>query len=341
MSDLAYPRKDKAFLEKTMECLMLVRKFEEKLLLLFGQGKIYGTTHLCVGEEATGVGSVFALEPWDYILSTHRGHGQTLAKGASVKAMMAEMLGKEAGTNRGRGGSIHITDTSVNALGVGGILGASCPVACGVALSFKMRGEKDRIAAVFFGDGSANEGAVHEAMNLAAAWRLPVLFICTNNGYGMSTPLKKAVNDTDLTKRGYPYGIRSTEVDGNDVLAVIETVGEARAYIVREERPAFVVEHTYRTCGHSKSDCNRYRTKEEIAEWESKNPVARFARSLLENGFTEAELAAMDERTDKAIDEAAAYAEACPAPAASAAELEAEAYDERNAGEERRKSGDA
>ncbi|MDR2771488.1 MAG: thiamine pyrophosphate-dependent dehydrogenase E1 component subunit alpha [Clostridiales Family XIII bacterium] len=326
MEDSAQLCEDKALLERLMERMLLVRKFEDAVLSLFKQGKLHGTTHLCVGEEATGVGSVFALEPQDCILSTHRGHGQVLAKGVSAKDMMAEMLGKEAGTNRGRGGSMHIADVRVNALGVGGVIGAGCPIACGVALSFKLRGEKDRIAAVFFGDGSANEGAVHEAMNLAAAWRLPLLFICTNNGYGMSTPLRRAVNDTDLTKRGYPYGIRSTETDGNDATAVYEAVREARAYILREERPAFIVEHTYRTSGHSKSDGNKYRTEEEIAHWQSKNPIARFAKFMLRNGFSEAELEAIDRRAAAEIAEATAYAEACPYPAASPQELEAEAY---------------
>jgi pyruvate dehydrogenase E1 component alpha subunit len=274
------------------------------------------------------VGSVFALAPQDCILSTHRGHGQVLAKGVSVKDMMAEMLGKEAGTNRGRGGSMHIADVGLNALGVGGVIGAGCPIACGVALSFKLRGEKDRIAAVFFGDGASNEGAVHEAMNLAAAWRLPLLFICTNNGYGMSTPLEKAVNDVDLTKRGYPYGMRSAEADGNDVLAVYTAVAATRAYIVEEERPALIVEHTYRTSGHSKSDGNLYRTEEEIAYWQSNNPVARFAKVLRDSGFSEADIAAIDERTTAAIAEAAAYAEACPYPSASPRELEAEVYSE-------------
>jgi pyruvate dehydrogenase E1 component alpha subunit len=326
MSDPALLRQDRAFLEKVMERMMLVRKFEDAVLALFKKGKIHGTTHLCVGEEATGVGSVFALRPQDCVLSTHRGHGQLLAKGVSAKDMMAEMLGREAGTNRGRGGSMHVANVGVNAFGVGGVIGAGCPIACGVALSFKLRGEKDRVAAVFFGDGSSNEGAVHEAMNLAAAWRLPLLFICTNNGYGMSTPLKKAVNDTDLTKRAHPYGIRSTEVDGNDVLAVCAAVGAARAYIIEEERPAFIVEHTYRTSGHSKSDRNRYRSAEEIAYWQSENPVARFAKVMLDSGFSEADIAAIDERTTAAIAEATAYAEACPYPAVSPRELEAETY---------------
>jgi len=326
MKDLDSLLKDRAFLERTMEYLMLVRKFEEKVFSLFGQGKVHGTTHLGIGEEATGVGSCFALEEQDYILATHRGHGQVLAKGSPVNGMMAEILGKEAGIDRGRGGSMHLADLSVNALGMDGILGASCPIGCGIALAFKMRGEKNRVAAVFFGDGSMNQGAVHEAMNLAATWKLPVLFICVNNYYGMSTALNRVVNDTDLTKRGIPYGIKTWEVDGNDVLAVWLTVREAREYVVTEGKPAFIVEHTYRTSGHSKSDGNAYRSKEEIARWLEKNPVARFSEVLLANGFTRAELDAIDERTTVIIDQAAEYAEGCADPRASARELEAEVY---------------
>jgi pyruvate dehydrogenase E1 component alpha subunit len=155
---------------------------------------------------------------------------------------------------------------------------------------------------------------------------LPVLFICTNNGYGMSTPLSKVVNDTDLTKRGYPFGIRSAQVDGNDVLAVYQMVKEARAYIIREQKPAFIVEHTYRTSGHSKSDGNKYRTKEEIAEWKAKNPVVRFTRVMLDNGFTPEEIDAIDAETTRTIEEAVAYAEACPNPTATPEEMLSEVY---------------
>jgi pyruvate dehydrogenase E1 component alpha subunit len=287
---------------------------------------LYGTTHLGVGEEATGVGTCFALKPQDCVISSHRGHGQTLAKGADLKDMMAEILGKEAGSNRGRGGSMHIAAPASNVYGMGGIIGASSPVACGMALAFKMRDERDRVAAVFFGDGATNEGAVHEAFNLAATWQLPVLFVCTNNGYGMSTPLRKAVNDMDLTKRAIPFGIRSYEVDGNDVLSVYATVSEAREYVVTRQRPAFIVEHTYRTSGHSKSDVNRYRTKEEIAEWLDKNPVARFSKVMLANGFSQEELDEINVRQDSLIKEAVAYAETCPDPVATPEGLGLEAY---------------
>jgi pyruvate dehydrogenase E1 component alpha subunit len=326
MDDFTVIAPDRRFLERVMEYMMLVNKFEEQVFALFAQGKVHGTTHLGVGEEGTGVGSVFALEEQDYIFATHRGHGQVISKGAPVKSVMAEILAKEAGANRGRGGSMHIADIGVNALCIDGVLGQSCPIACGVGLAIKMRREANRIAVVFFGDGSMNQGAVHEAMNLAAVWKLPVLFICVNNTYGMSTPLSKVVADTDLVKRGYPYGIRSVQVDGNDVLAVYKTVREAREYIIKEGKPAFVVENTYRTSGHSKSDANQYRTKEEIAEWKAKSPIARFRKVMIENGFTEAEIDAVDARTAKMIEEATAYAENCPNPAVSPEEIEAEVY---------------
>jgi pyruvate dehydrogenase E1 component alpha subunit len=313
-------------MERAMEYMMLVNKFEEQVFALFAQGKVHGTTHLGVGEEGTCVGSVFALEEQDYIFATHRGHGQVISKGAPIKNVMAEILAREAGANHGRGGSMHIADIGVKALCIDGVLGQSCPIACGVGLSFKMKKQNDRIAVVFFGDGSMNQGAVHEAMNLAAVWRLPVLFICINNTYGMSTPLNKVVADTDLAKRGYPFGIRSVQVDGNDVLAVHRTVREAREYIIKEGKPAFVLENTYRTSGHSKSDANQYRTKEEIAEWKAKSPIARFRKVMLENGFTEAEVSAIDERTTKAIEEATAYAESCPDASATPEQIEAETY---------------
>jgi pyruvate dehydrogenase E1 component alpha subunit len=318
--------KDRAFLKRVMENLMLSRKFEEEVFDLFGQGKVHGTTHLGIGEEGTAVGTIFALESQDYALVSHRGHGQVLAKGSSPKDMMAEILAREAGVNRGRGGSMHLSDIRYNTLGMDGVLGQACPIACGIGLSFKMRGEKDRIVAVFFGDGSMNQGAVHEAFNLAATWQLPVLFVCTNNTYGMSTPLSKVVNDMDLTKRGYPYDIRSSEVDGNDVLATYEAVKEAREYIVSEQKPAFIVEHTYRTSGHSKSDGNQYRTKEEIAEWKANNPVIRFSSVMLANGFSQQEVDAIDEETTQIIKDAVVYAESCPDPTATPEGLEAEAY---------------
>ncbi len=307
-----------------MEALMVSRKFEERVFTLFAQGKVYGTTHLGVGEEATAIGSTFALKEGDYMLATHRGHAQAIGKGIDPKAVMAEILAKETGVNRGRGGSMHIADVEKGVLGANGILGASGPIACGAGLYIKMKAIPDRVVAVFFGDGATNQGAMHEAMNLASTWKLPVLFICINNQYGMSMPLSRSVNEVDLTKRAIPFAMKSYEVDGNDVLAVFETVRQARAYALEHSEPVFIVEHTYRTSGHSKSDGNLYRTKEEIAWWKERNPIARFTEVLLDKGFSQADIEAMDQKTNQIIDEAVDYAEACPDPFIE--DIEAAAY---------------
>ena len=324
MRDMSELLADKAFLGDTMERLMIVRKFEERVFVLFGQGKVHGTTHLGIGEEATGVGTTAALKPEDYMLATHRGHGEAIGKGVDINAAMAEILARETGTNHGRGGSMHIADFDKGVLGANGILGASTPIACGAGLYIKMKNIPDRVVTVFFGDGSSNEGAVHESMNLAATWKLPVMFVLINNTYGMSTPLSRVVNDTDLTKRAIPFNMKSFEVDGNDVLAVYQTVSEAREYILKNEAPVLIVEHTYRTSGHSKSDGNQYRTKEEIAWWKERNPVARFEKVMLKHGFTQQEIDAIDKKTDKAIDDAVEYAESCPIPEVK--DLEAAVY---------------
>ncbi|MDR0841667.1 MAG: thiamine pyrophosphate-dependent dehydrogenase E1 component subunit alpha [Christensenellaceae bacterium] len=305
---------DKAFLQRVMERMLLVRKFEDRVSLLFEQGHMHGTTHLCAGEEGTAVGTGMALGQKDYMLSTHRSHGQTLGKGVSANAAMAEMFGKATGTNGGYGGSMHIADIECGALGSNGIVAANAPIACGAALALKLRGETDRVVAVYFGDGASNAGAMHESMNLASAWALPVLFVLENNTYGMSTPLYKTAADTDLTKRALPYAIKSFEVDGNDVLAVYETVRAARAYALEHSAPALIVEHTYRTSGHSKSDDNQYRTLAEIAAWEAKSPIARFGEVLLANGFSPKELQALETAAERAVDAAEAYARKSPSP---------------------------
>ncbi len=308
--------KDEVLLCRMMERMMLVRKFEEKVQSLFAQGFVHGTTHLGIGEEATGVGTTFALYNEDYMLATHRGHGQAIGKGGDVNKMMAEILAKDAGPCHGRGGSMHIAEFEKGILGANGIVGANAPLACGAAFTCRKK-HLDRVCVAFLGDGAANEGAVHESMNLAAAWKLPVIFALVNNTYGMSTPLRKAVNDTDLTKRAIPYGMKCIEVDGNDVLAVYEAACEARAYVVAEG-PVLLVEHTYRISGHSKSDGNLYRTKEEIALWKARCPIKRFAAVLIKKGiFSEADIAAMDARTTEQIERAVEFAKACPEPAAS------------------------
>ena len=313
--------KDKSIMEnkELMRTLLVrmmeARKFEEKVIWLFAQGLIYGTMHPGIGEEATGVGSTVALEPQDKMFATHRGHGQTIGKGVDIREMMCEMLSRENGTNHGRGGSMHLADIDKGILGANGVLGASAPLACGAALAVKMDHEEDTIIVDFFGDGSSNQGAVHESMNLAATWNLPLMFVIINNTYGMSTPLNRVVNDMDLTKRAIPYGMKSFECDGNDVLMVYETIREARAYMVEHKEPVLVVEHTYRTSGHSKSDGNLYRTKDEINWWLEHNPTDRFKKVLLENGvFTQEEIDAMDKETTDIIEDAAEFAKNSPVP---------------------------
>lgn len=307
---------DKPMLQDLLVGMQLTRKFEEKVKWLFAQGLVHGTAHLGVGEEATGIGTTYAMSEEDYMLATHRGHGQAIGKGCDLNAMMAEILSKEAGQCRGRGGSMHIADFDRGILGANGIVGGNAPLACGAAFTCKQKGLR-RICLAFTGDGSINEGAVLESLNLAAAWQLPVVFAVINNTYGMSTPISKASFDTDLAKRAVPFGMRCYEVDGNDVLAVYETARQAREYAL-EGRPAMIIEHTYRISGHSKSDGNLYRNKEEIAMWEARCPIKCFEEKLLRrNCFTAEELAAIDRQTTQRVEEAAEFAKNAPNPAVS------------------------
>lgn len=311
-NDYKYDRK---FMRDLMVKMMTVRKFEEKLQWLFAQGLIYGTMHPGIGEEATGIGTTAALLKEDYMLATHRGHGQVIGKGVDINHMMAEILARDTGTNRGKGGSMHIADVDNGILGANGIVAANAPLVCGAALTIKLKKIPNRVAVAFFGDGGSNEGAVHESMNLAAAWNLPVIFVLVNNTYGMSTPLSKVVKDTDLSKRAIPFDMKSYDIDGNDVLEVYRTVKEAREYVVAGNGPVLIVEHTYRTSGHSKSDGNLYRTKEEIAEWKAKNPVIRFTDYLISNGiFEQSDIDQMDAEATDIIDKAVEYAKNSPMP---------------------------
>lgn len=296
--------------------MQLSRKFEERALELLAEGYIHGTMHPSVGEEAAHVGATAALKEQDVMFATHRGHSQAIGKGFNLRDMMCEMFGRENGTNHGRGGSMHLADPTKGILGANAILGASAPIACGAALALRMGKQENAVAVDFFGDGASNEGAIHEALNLAAAWKLPVIFCIINNTYGFSTPLNRAVNDVDLAKRGIPYGIHTVEVDGNDVLAVYETMREAREYVITKKEPVLMIEHTYRTSGHSKSDKNLYRSQDEIKIWLERNPAERFREVLLENHvFSEEELNAMDHRTTEIIEDAVAYAKTGPVPA--------------------------
>lgn len=305
-------------LMKLWRNMNLARNFEERVQWMFSKGLVHGTTHLGVGEEATAAGSVAAMQPQDYVFGTHRGHSQAISRGINVKDMMAEILAREPGVCKGKGGSMHIADPDINYFGADGILGASAVMCVGTALASKKRGEKDRVSLVFFGDGSSNEGATWEAMNLASVWELPVLFVCINNTYGMSTPIAQAMKDTDISKRAYPFDMPSRSINGNDVLEVYNTIREARDYVAAGNGPILVVENTYRISGHSKSDGNLYRTKEEIESWKLKCPIKAFKKYLTDNRlFTGNELEQVAKAAADEIEAAEEYAKSCPEPSVS------------------------
>lgn len=295
--------------------MLRVRYFEERVKELYREGLIHGTLHLCVGEEASVIGATSALQKEDYILTTHRGHGECIGKGADVRRMMAEILGRENSTNGGVGGSMHITDISRGIIGSNGIVGAGAPTACGAALSIKLQGIADRVAVSFFGDGAINSGGVLESFNLAVAWQLPVVFILINNHYAVSTPPEKASGNTDFAGRARAFGLQTFSADGNDVLAVRHAVEEARAYTAGGQGPSMVYLTTYRLSGHSRSDKNVYRTEEEMQYWRERGPIVRFREMLLSQGiFPEEEICRMETEAREEIEEAVRYAKAQPYP---------------------------
>ena len=289
-----------------------IRRFEEAVDDLFARGLMHGTMHLSIGQEASATGACLALRTDDAITSTHRGHGHCIAKGADLTRMMAELLAKETGYCRGRGGSMHIADTATGNLGANGIVAGGIPIAAGAALAYQLRGE-DRVVACFFGDGAANEGAFHEAVNLAAIWKLPVIFICENNKYGMSFSTEKSFAIEHIAERAAGYGIPGVTVDGNDVDAVHGAVSTAVARARAGDGPTLVENVTYRWKGHSKSDKNLYRTKEEIAEWRAKDPILRFETQVKESGvLTEHEVQEVRSQAMEQMREAVRQANAAP-----------------------------
>ncbi|MFP4510055.1 MAG: thiamine pyrophosphate-dependent dehydrogenase E1 component subunit alpha, partial [Spirochaetaceae bacterium] len=290
-----------------------IRAFEDKVAYFFSRGMVHGTTHLYSGEEATAVGALANLDDQDLMTSTHRGHGHTIGKGIDLKKMMAELLGKETGYCRGKGGSMHIADLTRGNLGANGIVGGGIPIATGAGITLKLRNE-GRVVVCFFGDGALNEGTFHESVNMASIWGLPVIYICENNKYGMSFSASKSMNIDDLAVRAKAYGIPGVTVDGNDVFAVYEAVKKAKAHALKTG-PYFIVSDTYRFMGHSKSDANKYRSKEEIAEWKERDPIPRMRSVMLETGqFTDTELDEVEEQCRQDIEEAVQFAESSADP---------------------------
>jgi len=299
-----------------------IRYFEEKAEALYIHGLVHGTMHLSVGQEGSAVGAVFALDPDDYILSTHRGHGHCIAKDADMNLMMAEFMGKETGYCRGRGGSMHIADVEAGNLGATGVVGDGIPISVGVGLSIQLQNQ-NKVVLCFFGDGAANTGGFHEALNMASIWELPIVFLCENNQYAMSTSVKKAFSIENIADRAAGYGMPGVVVDGNDILAVYEAVRGACERARRGDGPTLVECKTYRWKGHSKSDQQRYRTREEVATWKEKDPIARFRARLIEEGVIKEEEAQMiEEEAQEIIEAAVRFAQESPEPSLEGIEEE-------------------
>lgn len=267
--------------------IFLIRRVEERIAELFAAGRIAGTCHLCIGQEAVAVGVCNALRPGDQVVSCHRGHGHLLAMGGEPARVLGELMGREIGYCRGRGGSQHMSAPEIGFLGTNGITGGGIPLATGAALSAKMLGAK-RVVVSFFGDGATSQGAFHEALNMASLWRLPVLYVCENNGYAMSTPIARTVAGGDLVRRAAAYALRAERVDGMDVDAVETKAADLLEYVRGGNGPAFLEAVTYRFCGHSKSDRLVYRTREEEAQWRERDPVRLLRARLDEAGRGEA-----------------------------------------------------
>ncbi|MEM7125114.1 MAG: thiamine pyrophosphate-dependent dehydrogenase E1 component subunit alpha [Chloroflexota bacterium] len=290
--------------------MMTIRAFEEKAQELYEKGLTWGTMHLSIGQEGTAVGASTALTKDDYLLNTHRGHGHCLAWGSEPNLMMAEFMGKETGYCRGRGGSMHIADVDANNLGANGIVAGGVPTAVGVGLSIRAR-KTDQVCMVVFGDGAANTGAFHEALNMASIWDLPVVFLCENNQYAMSMSFQKAFNIERVSERAAAYNIAGESVDGNDVLAVYDAVERARKRAVEGDGPTLLECLTYRYRGHSRSDRQAYRTRDEVKEWQEKDPIPRFASVM---GWKDAQVTELRAEAQKIIDAAVVFAEASPEP---------------------------
>ena len=310
---------DRETLEFFYETMVKIRNFELTVEKYFFEGEIPGFVHLYVGEEATATGVMANLRKTDYIQSTHRGHGHTIAKGADLKHMMAELFGKSTGCCKGKGGSMHIADFSVGMLGANGIVGGGFTMATGAALAQKMQ-KTDGVSVAFFGDGASNRGTFHEAANMAAVWKLPVLFLCENNQWASTTPYLTTTSVADISDRAQGYGMPGVIVDGNDVFSVYEAAKDLIERARRGEGPAILECKTYRIKGHFVGDPEMYRTKKEVQQvLEETDPIPRFEKKVLDAGvMTQEELDAITAKVNKELSEALEYARTSPVPEESA-----------------------
>ena len=296
--------------------MVTIRHFEQRMLVQQAAGALPGGVHTYIGEEAVAVGVCANLRRDDYITSTHRGHGHIIAKGGDTRKMMAELYGKKTGYCKGKGGSMHIADFSIGILGANGIVGGGLPTAAGAGLGAKIRGS-DQVTVCFFGDGAANQGTFHEAINLAAIWKLPVIYVCENNMYAVTTPAAKVISVEDVADRGASYGIPGMAVDGQDVMAVYEAAAEAVSRAREGAGPSLIECKTYRFMGHmgGKEILGTYRSEEEVEEWRGRDPIANFEDSLVKMGaLTKADAAEIDKKIQAELDEAVVFAQESPLP---------------------------
>jgi pyruvate dehydrogenase E1 component alpha subunit len=290
--------------------MLRIRRMEERAAELYGEQKIRGFLHLYIGEEAVATGAIHALEAEDNIVATYREHGHALLRGMPMQTILAEMYGKREGCSRGRGGSMHLFDAKLRLYGGNAIVAGGLPLAVGLALADKLQ-EVKRVTACFFGEGAMAEGAFHEAMNLAALWKVPALFCCENNLYAMGTALARSESQTDLCVKAASYGVPTAKVDGQDIVAVHEASNKAQQHVREGKGPFFVEFQTYRYRAHSMFDPDLYREKKEIEEWKTRGPLHTFtARLKSEKKLTEEQFLALDAEVAKEVEDAVAFAEA-------------------------------
>ena len=309
---LAPATERKELLVRLYRQMLAIRRMEESCAKAYSQGTIGGFLHLIIGQEAVCTGSVAALSPEDYVVATYRDHGHCYAKGGSARAILAEMWGKKTGISRGLGGSMHLFDAAHNFLGGYGIVGGHVPLAAGVAFRNKYLGDK-RVVLCFFGEGSASMGPFHEGMALAALWKLPIVFVCENNLYSMGTPLYRSLSIEDVSMKALAYGMARDRFDGHDVLAVRDRMAAAIERARERNEPTLVEVRTYRFRGHSMSDPAKYRTRDEVEEWQKRDPVS-LARTRLseELGATDEELKAIEASVRAEIEDAVKFADESP-----------------------------
>jgi len=297
------------------EKMLLIRRFEEQSGRLYMQGKIHGFLHLYIGEEAIAVGAISPLRDDDYIITHYRDHGHALARGLDPKRIMAELMGKATGTSGGKGGSMHLFDVSKGFMGGHAIVGGQMPLASGLALAIKYRGE-DRAVLCVFGDGAVNEGAFHETLNLASLWKLPILFLLENNLYGMGTHIERTrAGGKDIYLAADAYKIPAAQIDGMDVVAVRDSITEALGRVRAGEGPVFLEAMTYRFVGHSLQDPQAYRDSDEVDEWRIRDPIDTFREAALLAGLIDdGQITRIGERVDAAVAEAVAFGEQSDEP---------------------------